>query len=97
MDQRLLVEVIASALLSYEHATDTEVDPDWALMVMEGLAATLDRLSADDRSRFTAHLEALASELPDGPAHDGRRASYREVPRILGWEQPVPPAVEPSD
>lgn len=90
MDQRLLVEVIANALMGYEHATDTEADPDWALTVMEGLAATLDRLSAEDRREFTVHLEGLASELPDHPDHDGLRIFYRAVPAMLGWDEPRP-------
>ena len=73
MDQRLLVEVIASAFMSYEHATDADVDPDWGIKVMEGLSATLEQLSAEGRSEFKVDLETLASELPDDPFYDGWR------------------------
>ena len=86
MDQRLLVEVIASAFMSYEHATDADVDPDWAIKVMEGLSATLEQLSAEGRSEFKVDLETLASELPDDPFYDGWRDFYRGLPRMLGWE-----------
>ncbi len=78
--------MITNAFMSYEHATDAEVDPDWAVKVMEGLAATLGQLSTEGRSEFTADLEALASELPDDPFYDGWRDFYREFPSVLGWD-----------
>lgn len=86
VDQKLLVEAIVSAFMSFEHATDAEVDPDWAVKAMEAVGATLGQLSAEGRSEFKAHLEALASELPDDPFYDRWRNYYHGFPRVVGWE-----------
>lgn len=85
VDQRVLVEVVANAFLSYERSTDAEVDPDWAVTVTESLAAILARLSADGRAEFTAQLDVLASGLPDDSSYDGWRDFYRGLPTVLGW------------
>ncbi|NHA70353.1 hypothetical protein [Phycicoccus flavus] len=77
-----------SAFMGYEHASNAEVDPDWAIEMMDVLTATLGKLSADGRTQFRKHLEALASELPDDEFYDSWRDYYRGFPSALGWEEP---------
>ena len=89
MDHKVLVEAIATAFMSYDDASDAEVDPDWAVKVQENLADTMGKLSDDDRAQFRKDLEALAADLPADPIDDSRRNYYRALPFFLGWVESI--------
>ena len=89
VDHKVLVEAIATAFMSYDHAGDADVDPDWAVKMGENLAATMNKLSDDDRAEFREDLEALAADLPAGPFYDRWRNYYRALPGSLGWDEPI--------
>lgn len=92
MDHKVLVQAIVTAFMSYEHASETDVHPDWAVKIMEDLAATLNELSEDDRAVFRSDLESLAADLDDDPLYDPWRDFYRDLPRFIGWDdEPMKP------
>lgn len=89
VDHKVLVEAIATAFMSYDHASDADVDPDWAVKIQENLADTMDKLSHADRAQFREDLEALAADLPADPVYDHRRNYYRALPFFLGWDESI--------
>lgn len=89
MDHKVLVGAIATAIMSYDQSSDTDVDPDWAVKSMEDLVHTLNQLSDDDRAQFRADLEALAADLPADPFYDRWRNSYRDLPGLMRWDEPT--------
>lgn len=66
------------AVMAIEQASDDEIDPDWAVKVLEGIAAPLDEFSAAERSEFTAVLTKLAT--------DRGRSLYQELPFMFWGE-----------
>ncbi|MEQ7011350.1 hypothetical protein ABN028_34810 [Actinopolymorpha sp. B17G11] len=84
MHHKVLVEAIATASMSYDQSSDADVDPDWAVKIMEDLVHTLSQLSDDDRAQFRADLEALAADTPADPFYDRWRYWYRDLPGLMG-------------
>ena len=88
VDHKVLVEAIATAFISYDQSSDAEVDPDWAVKIMENLVHTLSQLSDEDRAQFRADLDDLAADLPAEPFYDRWRNWYRDLPALMGWDEP---------
>lgn len=64
--------------MAIEQGSDDEIDPDWAVKVLEGIAAPLDEFSTAERSEFTAVLTELAT--------DRGRSVYQELPFMFWGE-----------
>ncbi|RYP86755.1 hypothetical protein EKO23_08855 [Nocardioides guangzhouensis] len=79
------MQAIAIAFMSYDKVGGEDVNPDWAVKIMEDLTHTLSQLSNDDRGQFRTDLEALAADLSADPFHDHWRNYYRDLPGLLGW------------
>lgn len=88
VDHKLLVQAIVTAFMSYDHASDADVDPDWAVKIMENLVDTLNQLSDVDRALFRADLRSLADDLDDDPFYAPWRNYYGDFPRLIGWDEP---------
>ena len=89
MDHKVLVQAIVTAYMGYDRASDADVNPDWALKMMEDLVDTLSQLPDEDRALFRADLESLTDELEVDPFYDQWRTDYGDFPRLIGWDEPI--------
>ena len=83
---RELIEALIAAFMGLENAHDDDVNPDWALKVLEGMCEPLLRLSEADRDLFRAQLRELTVELDDDPFYEPSRRFYTELPAMIGFD-----------
>lgn len=60
MNARPIIEALVAAFIALEDGNASQIDPDFAVQVMEDMGAALHHLDADDRGRFTDVLNEIA-------------------------------------
>jgi hypothetical protein len=79
-----LMTVTMEALAFFEFAGDDLVDPDAAVSQLEGAAATLNRLTPDEKTEFISFVREYADEEERQKGPPERIEFFRSLPETLG-------------
>lgn len=83
MDVAPLVRAVAAALLFLENSAEDQLDPDWAVQGMEGIAYELLQMPDRDRAEFLRAIESVAEQEANP-----RTASFiRALPFAIGMTE----------
>jgi hypothetical protein len=82
MDSEPLVRAIIAALMVFENATDSEIDPDVAVRGMESITGEISGLEDDDRAELLQMISRIGSS--EGDSSIGNFA--RGLPFMIGLD-----------